>query len=50
MKAEENMYIDFASEWPAYLFMVLFIFFFAYIVIIARKSNESSVSGNKNKK
>jgi hypothetical protein len=41
------MYIDFASDWPAYLFMVLFIFFFAYIVVIAGKS---SVSGNENKK
>jgi hypothetical protein len=33
MVLEEKMYVDFASDWPAYLFMVVFIIFFAYIVI-----------------
>jgi hypothetical protein len=44
---EGHMYIDFASDWPAYLFMALFIFFFAYIVIRGKKS---SVSADENKK
>jgi cbb3-type cytochrome oxidase subunit 3 len=41
------MYIDFISDGPAYLFMLLFIFFFAYIIIIARKSSRT---GTENKK
>ncbi len=28
-----EMYIDFASDWPAYLFMSVFVIFFAYIII-----------------
>jgi hypothetical protein len=28
-----KMYVDFASDWPAYLFMLVFIIFFVYIVI-----------------
>jgi hypothetical protein len=27
------MYINFASDWPVYLFMGVFVVFFAYIVI-----------------
>ncbi len=27
------MYVDLASDWPAYLFIAVFIIFFAYIVI-----------------
>jgi hypothetical protein len=27
------MYIDFASNWPAYIFMALFVVFFVYIII-----------------
>jgi hypothetical protein len=27
------MYIDFASDWPAYLFMAAFVVFFVYIII-----------------
>jgi hypothetical protein len=30
---EEKMYIDFISDWPAYLFMALFIIFFIYLII-----------------
>jgi hypothetical protein len=41
------MYIDFVSDWPAYLFMALFIFFFTYIIII---SGKSSVDDTKHKK
>ncbi|WP_269763532.1 hypothetical protein [Candidatus Endomicrobiellum trichonymphae] len=33
MVLEGKMYIDFASDWPAYLFMAVFIIFFAYIII-----------------
>jgi hypothetical protein len=28
-----KMYIDFASDWPAYLFMLVFVIFFVYIII-----------------
>jgi hypothetical protein len=28
-----GMYIDFASDWPAYLFMSVFVIFFVYIII-----------------
>jgi cbb3-type cytochrome oxidase subunit 3 len=41
------MYIDFISDWPAYLFMLLFIFFFAYIIIIARKSSRTVTENKK---
>ena len=27
------MYIDFVSDWPAYAFMALFVFFFVYIIM-----------------
>jgi hypothetical protein len=27
------MYIDLVSDWPAYMFMALFVFFFVYIII-----------------
>jgi hypothetical protein len=27
------MYIDFASDWPAYVFMVIFVFLIAYIIV-----------------
>jgi hypothetical protein len=33
------MYIDFSSDWPAYLFMALFVVFFAYIIV---RGNSSS--------
>jgi hypothetical protein len=28
-----KMYVDFASDWPAYLFVAVFIIFFVYIII-----------------
>lgn len=40
------MYIDFASDWPAYVFMVLFIVFVAY-VIIKGNSKEEEVTESK---
>jgi hypothetical protein len=27
------MYIDFVLDWPAYMFMALFVFLFVYIII-----------------
>jgi hypothetical protein len=35
------MYIDFASDWPAYLFMLMFIVFFAYIIVVTKKDNSN---------
>jgi hypothetical protein len=40
------MYIDFASDWPAYLFMLIFVVFFAY-VIVATKKDDSDNRGKK---
>jgi hypothetical protein len=40
------MYVDFASDWPAYLFMVIFVVFFAYIIVVTKKS-DSFDKGNK---
>lgn len=34
------MYIDFASDWPAYIFMVGFVFFVAYIIIKGNSKEE----------
>jgi hypothetical protein len=33
------MYIDFASDWPAYLFMVIFVVLIAYIMVKGNKKS-----------
>lgn len=34
------MYIDFASDWPAYLFMAAFIIFVTYVIIKGNSKEE----------
>lgn len=33
------MYIDFASDWPAYIFIVAFIVFFIYVLVKGNAKN-----------
>jgi hypothetical protein len=41
------MYVNFAADWPAYVFMALFIIFFVYI--IARGSSKQDTEKIKSK-
>jgi hypothetical protein len=41
------MYIDFASDWPAYLFMLTFIVFFVYIIVATKKDNSDNAKKEK---
>jgi hypothetical protein len=43
-----KMYINFASDWPAYLFMMLFAFLFVYIII--KGNSKKDVGGVEKKK
>jgi integral membrane sensor domain MASE1 len=38
------MYIDFASDWSAYLFMALFVIFFVYVIVKGNSKQESTES------
>jgi len=44
------MYIDFVSDWPAYLFMVVFVVVILYIVIKQSRKSAGSVKALKSKK
>lgn len=41
------MYIDFAADWPAYVFMVAFIAFFIFVVIKGNATEEDIVESKE---
>ncbi|MCL2144392.1 MAG: hypothetical protein FWH43_02705 [Endomicrobia bacterium] len=48
------MYIDFASDWPAYFFMAVFVVFLAYVMVKGRakvvEDDVAAVKTNETKK
>ncbi|MCA6070969.1 MAG: hypothetical protein LE168_01045 [Endomicrobium sp.] len=43
------MYIDFLSDWPAYLFMLLFVVFFVYIIAKGQHKQKQESVRSKDK-
>ena len=43
------MYINFLSDWPAYLFMLLFVVFFVYIIARGEHKQKQESVKSKNK-
>ncbi|MCL2485650.1 MAG: hypothetical protein FWF00_06775 [Endomicrobia bacterium] len=37
------MYINFASDWPAYIFMAAFLWFMTYVIMKGRSQEDVSV-------
>ena len=41
------MYIDFASDWPAYIFMAIFLVFIAYVIVKGHPKTDDAVVAEK---
>jgi hypothetical protein len=44
---EGKMYIDFASDWPAYFFIAAFVVFMAYVIVKGHPKVEEGVVAEK---